>query len=51
LPERPDAGELLDVARESLLALVADTDRPTRRASDKSKAKPAAAARHAHRAR
>jgi ATP-dependent Lon protease len=34
-----------------LLALVADTDRPTRRASDKSKAKPAAAARHAHRAR
>jgi hypothetical protein len=26
LPERPDAGELLDVARESLLALVADTE-------------------------
>jgi len=26
LPERPDAGELLDIARESLLALVADTE-------------------------
>ena len=26
MPERPDAGELLDIARESLLALVADTE-------------------------